>query len=112
MRPEHTALPWTFQETNSDSIAPAAVILWQGHIIARCWKYELSEEFPAVANAEYIVRAANCHDELVAALDDTVPAMRDEYERHNGSKKTGCLCAYCDRYRMVTYLLAKARGES
>lgn len=103
---EHTPLPWK----QDDKYPTHIVTLDDLSILATSCVTRRADEWEA--NAEYIVRACNLFPELVAALDDTVPAMRDEYERHNGSKRTGCLCAYCDRYRMVTYLLAKARDES
>lgn len=58
----------------------------------------------ATANADLIVRAVNCHDELVAACEAAASIFRE----HNPQSPSGMLLAA----RQCTNALAKAKGQT
>lgn len=64
----HTALPWTFEPLTCDDdrgmgyISGADGREISHHGVSERWKHE------NLANAAFIVRSVNCHEELVAAL--------------------------------------------
>lgn len=55
------------------------------------------------ANAEFIIRAVNCHDDLVIALDDCVSVMTKELKG---------LAVIQPELRQALTVLAKATGEA
>lgn len=67
----------------------------------------------AQANAEFIVRACNAHDELVAALEEAEAALRRFKELDNARGSDGpCDCPACRACDSIRATLAKARGKS
>lgn len=63
MNTKHTPTPWTFSEFGPISTATGNI-----HYVANIAKHGPSDTLDQEdkANAEFIVRACNCHDELVA----------------------------------------------
>jgi hypothetical protein len=60
---EHTPTPW---EDGTGDNGNDAWVFARGAAVADCDLY--SDRDRNKANAEFIIRAANCHDELLAAL--------------------------------------------
>jgi len=72
---EHTAVPW---DTGSYSGGQTAVYDDTGYDICICYE---RDEGMGGANAEFIARACNCHDDLLAALEfivNDVPAPGED----------------------------------
>ncbi len=73
MKTEHTELPW-YLDKNSLLSAAAPVIVsdtcWKGRKreIARVLYHDGSEDPEVIANAEFIVKACNSHEDLLEAL--------------------------------------------
>lgn len=71
----HTPTPW---QAYSDADHNQAQVVLQGDgirsVIATCYRGNLCEEHGGSheGNAQFIVRACNAHEELVALLDDAV----------------------------------------
>jgi hypothetical protein len=107
MTTEHSPLPWRilYEKNGLIGEADGAPI---GHIGSDLLNIKGRDE----ANAEYIVRACNAFPELVALLEETVHRLGEIYDSHRETEGKGCLCAYCDRHRRLTDLLARTRGES
>lgn len=68
---KHTALPWAFKHANDGT--GAFRISGKGMILADAWFIsQYTTHAPtmeeAEANARFIVKAVNCHDDLLAAL--------------------------------------------
>lgn len=79
---DHTPTPWfhrpKFTEITGAPIRDVSGAILSKHIVARVSNHNLSGgNFVAAANAAFIVRAANCHDDLVAALRGLVKANDD-----------------------------------
>ena len=79
---KHSALPWRVETDRTEE----SVVASDGVIVAECG---VSSQAPAhalaiyKANAAFIVKAANCHDELVAALQGVLRvANRQTTEFH------------------------------
>lgn len=68
----HTSTPWTFGPTGATmhSYSQPFAIAESGYanLVAGCFGDVRGGEDVAHANAAFIVRACNCHDDLVAAL--------------------------------------------
>lgn len=63
---QHTPTPWTWARQNPGALTEGENELFFINSVA----FELSK-----ANAEFIVRACNAHDELVAALEGTIDCL-------------------------------------
>jgi len=68
----HTKTPWEVCHDGLSICEP------DGHLLST--QVEGLTEKEARANAAFIVRAANCHDELVAALQTLVDALPEDGE--------------------------------
>jgi hypothetical protein len=90
---EHTPTPWELR-------GAATLRGADGDYIAT-----LENNGRRSANAAFIVRAANCHAELVRALDDLVEAVKTHYGVGNHETVLGICRDEADA------ILAKARGE-
>ncbi len=73
----HTPTPWFYK----DSLNGSNYRIWakphdfEFGVCDICLHYKLGEELPgkeAVANAEFIVKACNAHDELLEALEEAI----------------------------------------
>ena len=69
MKAEHSPIPWKTQkgESNFNDENRCRSISAGNHLICEIWDDE-PQFGTGRANAEFIVRAVNCHNELVAAL--------------------------------------------
>lgn len=56
---KHSPLPWKFGNYGSD------IVDANGNMVVCCWQSQIAED--NFANAELVLRAVNCHDELVEA---------------------------------------------
>lgn len=83
---KHTPLPWRRDKTGGSR---GDVRGANGRWVAACWglaarcetNHRPSYRAECAANAELIVRAVNCHDELVAALvaiEGALPELRQD----------------------------------
>lgn len=63
-------------------------------------------------DAEFIVRAANCHDELVAALGRCLCILAFEAERAMSEQDAVAAMQNADAMTKARAALAKARGET
>jgi len=63
---KHTPTPWTVQQ--SDHVGGLLIKPVPGQVVAQC-----DEGSEMEANAAFIVRAVNAHDDLVAALKNCAP---------------------------------------
>lgn len=93
---KHTPTPWY--------LSPISCDVWANPGFTICEVYPSGHETEEKkANAEFIVRACNCHDELVIALDDCVSVMTKELKG---------LAVIQPELRQALTVLAKARkGE-
>lgn len=83
-RPAHTATPWVAEPgAKRGAWIKGATGEWSA---LACGDTDES----AAANAALIVRAVNCHDELVKALEDVLSFMEDNY---NESETDEGVCA-------------------
>jgi hypothetical protein len=61
---EHTPLPWTWGKFDDE----IHIVPLRGEVIAKvCFRNSTVGKLPAEANARFIVRAVNAHDDLLAA---------------------------------------------
>jgi hypothetical protein len=70
---EHTPTPWDRKNTGTPTGNPGHLLFAGTRKIARL--VELDEE--NYANAEFIIRACNAHDDLLTALRQTAQQLRD-----------------------------------
>ncbi len=106
MKTQHTPTPWIVDER------VGVTILAQKHInaIGLSWKPEVASCHLGIglewneqeANAEFICRAVNAHDDLVAALEDLIAARSDL--SYSADK-------IASAYDFAAKALAKAKGE-
>lgn len=79
----HTQIPWQHK-----AITPKGTqaIFSEGKRIATCYaSYDCGQNKKScAANAAFIIRAVNCHEELVAALKDVLTEMEVFDPRGNG----------------------------
>ena len=82
MKTNHTPTPWHLIQTErNDMVISYSDGELRSHI-ATCHDQALCPEHGTVkANAEFIVRACNHHEELVAALKNLLPAFDNESTR-------------------------------
>lgn len=95
----HTKTPWrTGGEQN-----PTIIYDGDGWAVASTAVVHVRKnaKYEADANAAFIVRACNAHDELVAALDWALSQIGDDLDLDHQRAFDGAIAA-----------LAKARGES
>jgi hypothetical protein len=95
---KHTPLPWSYDKHDKDSSYHGNVI---GHYpngnirtITTNLKYGTAEENDA--NAEFIIRAVNCHDELLAACDEVLSEWHSHASNFNKREP-----AYLERIRRI-----------
>lgn len=81
---KHTPTPWWHTQSG--------IVVGDGRIITDCQESAPFDDMKA--NAEFIVRAVNVHDELVAALMDLHPSIINDKLRER-----------------IGALIIKARGE-
>jgi hypothetical protein len=79
----HTPTPWF--------ISGLEISTLQSERIAVC-DCDEPNNLPGYSNAEFIVRAVNCHDELLAALKDLLGDMPDMREVDGATE-----CRHCGR---------------
>jgi len=76
----HTPLPWEVDYSNAD-VSQAGIKTEDGINVA--WMSKYQPNCSSHENAEFIVKAVNCHDELVEALkecsDDLEALVNHEY---------------------------------
>lgn len=102
MNAQHTPTPWTAQEMPHG--CNDAIMSDDGEGTTIC-------EFPygLDANADFIVKAANAHDDLAALVpllrDSVLPVVSNyrEYSDHGE-----CICIVCELPNMIRAALAKA----
>ena len=103
MNAKHTPTPWSIvpQNDGSSIIAKMHEDASKGfRIVCHAWLRRDSQAEDQ-ANAAFIVRAVNAHDDLVAALSNLVAIIED------GNKAT----TESSSYACARAALAKARGE-
>lgn len=115
---EHTATPWAHRPEKYDDwgLIRAA----DGYPVAtadvsarvpdtgphRVWaKGGFPEPVEVAANAEFICRAANCHDELVAALEKAL-AVSETYHKTDNAE----LAAWAKLHDEFVAVIQKAKG--
>lgn len=99
MTTNHTPTPWEIREHNYGNVRGAHGLFMVGNnapIADGIYGRNISE---ADANADFIVKACNAHDDLVAVLEK----ITDEMTRLNTVMK--------ETWEEAQSLLAKARGE-
>jgi len=64
----HAKTPWHIAHHKYELYIVGGDYLGQGSVICDVRMYPGADHAESVANAEFICRAVNCHDELVAAL--------------------------------------------
>ena len=120
---KHTPGPWSWNtDYNEDNVfsvwveAPDVTHKTTNICVADCSWVELLEE--AEANAEFIVRACNTHDELLAALEDVtydLEAYVNAQYLENGKVYHPAMQSRYDRdiepVLNAKVVIAKARGE-
>ena len=103
----HTRTPWAYHKSKSG----ASHRIWDtsnaaGGIVEILPRFTFGEKQPgaeAIANAEFIVRACNAHDDLVAALEAVVTDGECYCENESAVR---CPCGHC----LAVAALAKAAG--
>lgn len=97
---KHTPGPWT---ANGDMVNTKKDCLY----VAKC-AGDTDEQ--AEANAEFIVRACNCHDELVEACKEFL-----KLEKFTSSLRTpdpnGCWGDLCNAFAIAKSAISKAEGK-
>jgi hypothetical protein len=101
MSAEHTPTPW-----RADESEPAGQVILSSTVAFGPGQKQLCNvgHLTCAANdAEFIVRAVNCHDDLVAALKEAIAELNDWCEEESG-----------ESYNNPRFndLLAKAEGRS
>lgn len=106
--PKHTPLPWrTASALVMGQHSRAIVSALKGQV--DIYNAPLTNE--TLANAEFIVRACNAHDELVAALK-ALMNPNGHLQARSGGCVPGPECGeYADHCRAARAALAKARGS-
>jgi len=112
---EHTKLPWRIDRMATDGGAPIIVAdecwLHRTRTIAKVL-YEYGSEDPEVlSNAAFIVKACNCHDELLEALKRCRLELSycSEQLAHFGRKvKHGSIA---DALMIANEIIAKCEGK-
>lgn len=90
MGKEHKPTPWRVSEwrnTNSDDVPVfAADGTWLGDFVVDDDDDTATSETPKI-NADYCVRAVNCHDDLLAACKEAAEVLRVQldYDPEEGS---------------------------
>ena len=95
----HTNIPWTAK--GYDVRAGGRMVAYTGPHHTPDDQYPKGCKLEDEANAEFIVKAVNCHDELVEALDFLVQAAETEPG----------MSIYRGRIEEARAVLAKAKGE-
>ena len=72
---EHASLPWRINDTYSTLVETE-----NRRIIASTATTSNQSTIKDNANAAFIVRACNCHDELVRALEACLPSIKADAE--------------------------------
>jgi hypothetical protein len=108
---KHTPLPWNLEKLESDtqgyrrsSAGDFAVIA--ENLMTPCFVFGIDPE--GQANAEFIVKAVNCHYELLWALKHYVAEW--DYNHKSESHITG-ITTPPSSYYMAKEAIAKAKGE-
>lgn len=102
MEAKHSPLPW--RQHSGDGKTYASVRSHWGQCVADCGS---RSDNMAQANAELIVRAVNCHDELVAALKAVEPLVSFLHADYMQRNPNNSHAAEIEALRAV---LAKAEG--
>jgi hypothetical protein len=100
---EHSSLPWkraieAYRDWQTESHVCRVMDSSGNWCVAECFA---ADKEPAESNAEFIVRAVNSHDELVAALK----------EMHEMVLEAG-FCDYSDGCGCKSSMLIKRAGEA
>ena len=99
----NSPLPWKSRRNIGDSV----VLTVDGGGVLAMW-----EDWPErVADAEFIVRACNNHEPLLAALKAITPPMPPESAVCHSGITSQAECAYCGRIRAAHEAIAKAEGR-
>ena len=121
-KPKHTPTPW-------EVLGNGKQVFGKDHLVANC-EVCLTEqdddldgydedETRCTANAEFIIRACNCHDKLVEALEDALTVIND-LDKLGAFYQWGQRpsCALLDRLQKkpaklsrIEAVLAEAKGE-
>lgn len=106
--PKHSPLPWGIQQYRS---CEGFSIWTKDRCIAERWYPTLTDEeaITVRANAELIVRAVNCHEELVAALRESLEFCRCRvHSKPSANVFNSCECCACSAYKASREALKKA----
>ena len=101
METSHTPGPWKQHATPGKIYA--SVRGADGRCVADCGS---RSDVIAQANAEFIVRACNAHDDLLEALEACERALDEAYF----AEPDGCGCLACESLRKARAAIAKAKG--
>ena len=103
MKTKHTPLPWHFQDeyirADSENMDDSGNVVADVYCKPSTTHAEIME-----ANAAFIVRACNSHDELVAALESMMP-------ERIGYGQSMSIDMYLNAVDKARAALAKAKGE-
>lgn len=104
---EHSMLPWRVVDHAWDA---SSIVSAEDYSIATLSVEDNEETADAEqacmdANAAFIVRACNCHDELVQMLEEARRSVDAHAHETNAPM-------YLDRLARLDAILAKARGET
>ena len=113
---EHTPLPWFAVNIGDDDDPMWSVMAARiagrpaGPEVARCDAGDSPQEMET-ANAAFIVKACNCHEALVSALNESREWLRAclELVEHGGPPDWDGIRAHI---KTTNAILAKARGET
>jgi hypothetical protein len=102
----HTPTPWTAKGYDVRAGQAGRMIAYTGPHHTPDDQYPKGCKLEDEANAAFIVKAVNCHDELVEALENCLSAFETHYVA--GEKLSDIYSARIERARAA---IAKAKGE-
>ena len=79
---ERPTVEWTYRTfvpLNEQDVVRYQILDERGDVVAVVCRTRIAEDEPADVHADRIVRAVNCHADLVAALDSLVANYGDKY---------------------------------
>ena len=114
---EHTQTPWEFTAYAHLDNAAGVVectkdVRKTGRVVAFIRSGPNMPPAEVLPNARFVVRAVNCHEELVAALEAWLSDHEECETGHIPDELDEEGCLYCDRILWTRNLLAKAKANT
>jgi cysteine sulfinate desulfinase/cysteine desulfurase-like protein len=111
---QHTPTPWFINGPNHIGHISVASER-DGAVAEMVWHHVEGRRFPVEANADFIVRAVNSHDDLLAALEEArafLVALRLTFMHETTAEDTHAIVESMDELGpRLDRLIFRARGE-